>query len=99
MSTPRPRREYSAEFRADAVRMVTELGKPRSQVARELELNVSTLGRWVATEIGTLGTGRGSARRAPSPEDNLRGQLPPDIPGGGGRLPEAVFRVRTVRIL
>ena len=68
MSTPRPRREYSAEFRADAVRMVTELGKPRSQVARELELNVSTLGRWVATEIGTLGTGRGSARRAPDPE-------------------------------
>ena len=39
MSTPRPRRVYSVEFKTDAVRMVTELGKPRAQVARELELN------------------------------------------------------------
>ena len=68
MSTPRPRREFSDEFKADAVRMVTELGKSRAQVAKELELNESTLGRWVARAIGTTGTGRGSARRAPDPE-------------------------------
>ncbi len=40
----------------------------------------------------------GEARRAPSPEDNLRGQCSPDISGGWERLPEAVFRVRAVRI-
>lgn len=68
MSTPRPRREFSAEFKADAVRMVTQLGKSRAQVASELELNESTLGRWVARELGTVGTGRGSARRTPDPE-------------------------------
>ena len=67
MSTPRPRRVFSDDFKADAVRMVTELGKPRAQVAQELELNESTLGRWVAKAIGTVGTGRGSANRTPDP--------------------------------
>lgn len=51
MSMPRPSREYSAEFKADAVRMVTELGKPRARVAKELDLNESTQGRWVARAI------------------------------------------------
>ena len=67
MSTPRPRREFSDEFKADAVRMVTELGKTRAQVARDLEINESTLGKWVGKATGTHGTGSGSARRTPDP--------------------------------
>lgn len=68
MSTRRPRREFSDEFKADAVRMVTELGKTRAQVARDLDVNESTLGKWVAKATGTHGTGSGSARRAPDPD-------------------------------
>ncbi len=71
MSTLRPRREFSDEFKADAVRMVTELGKTRAQVARDLEINESTLGKWVGKWVGkatgTHGTGSGSARRTPDP--------------------------------
>lgn len=44
-SPPRSRREFSPDFKADAVRIVTELGRSRAQVARELDINKSTLGR------------------------------------------------------
>ena len=60
----RPRREFTSEFKADAVAMVTDLGKSRAEVARDLDINESTLGRWVAKATGTEGTGSGSARRA-----------------------------------
>ena len=63
MSTPNPhgpRPQYTEEFKADAVAMVTELGKSRSQVAEDLQVSASTLGRWVATATGITGTGRGS---------------------------------------
>ena len=67
-TTPRPKRQFTAEFKADAVRMVTELGKSRAQAARDLEINESTLGRWVAQAVGTEGAGRGSHMRAPDPD-------------------------------
>lgn len=66
-TTPRPKREFSDEFKADAVRMVTELGKSRAQAARDLGVNESTLGKWVAKATGTAGSGRGSHLRAPEP--------------------------------
>ena len=47
-SPRRPRREFTSEFKADAVAMVTDLGKSRAEVARDLDINESTLGRWVA---------------------------------------------------
>jgi transposase len=50
----RHRRVYSEQFRAEAVAMVVELGKPASQVAKDLDLNLSTLTRWVAKERGAL---------------------------------------------
>ncbi len=74
-----PRRSFTAEFKADAVAMVTELGKPRAQVARELGLNESTLGRWVAKAIGTQGSGRGSASRAPAPRSTDPADLQREI--------------------
>lgn len=68
MSTSRPKREFTPEFKADAVRMVTELGKSRAQAARDLGINESTLGKWVAIATGTIGTGRGSHLRVPDPD-------------------------------
>ena len=45
MSTRKP---YAREFKIEAVRLVTERGLPRKQVARDLGLDVGTLRRWVS---------------------------------------------------
>jgi transposase len=43
----RPRRRFSDEFKAGAVRLVIEEGKSVGAVARELDLTASALGLWV----------------------------------------------------
>ena len=52
---PETRRQFTAEFREGAVRIVRETGRPIAQVARELGINAGTLGNWVAKDH----TGRG----------------------------------------
>jgi transposase len=44
---PRKRRNYDAEFREGAVRIVRDTGKPIAQVARDLEVYAGTLRYWV----------------------------------------------------
>ena len=41
-------RRFDEDFKAGAVRLVFETGKPIAQVARELGINDGTLGNWVA---------------------------------------------------
>jgi transposase len=41
-------RKFDAEFRAGAVRIVTETGKPIAQVAKDLGINETTLASWVS---------------------------------------------------
>jgi transposase-like protein len=43
----RPRRKFTAEFKADAVAMVEESGGQIAKVARELGIYDSSLGNWV----------------------------------------------------
>lgn len=40
------RRRYTAEFKAEAVRLVASSGRPLAQVARELGINEQTLHQW-----------------------------------------------------
>jgi transposase len=47
---PETRRQFTAEFREGAVRIVRETGRPIAQVARELGINAGTLGNWVAKD-------------------------------------------------
>ena len=47
---PEKRTKYDQEFRAGAVRIVAETGKPIAQVARDLCVNAGTLGNWVAKD-------------------------------------------------
>jgi transposase len=49
------RRKFDREFRAGAVRIVLESGKPIAQVARDLGVNEGTLGNWVAQERKSRG--------------------------------------------
>jgi transposase-like protein len=44
---PEPRRRFSPQFKAEAVQMVIETGKPIVEVARDLGVNDGTLGNWV----------------------------------------------------
>jgi len=41
------RRRFSPQFRAEAVQMVIETGKPIAEVARDLGVHDGTLGNWV----------------------------------------------------
>jgi transposase-like protein len=44
---PEQRRKFSPQFKAEAVQMVFETGKPIAEVARDLGVNDGTLGNWV----------------------------------------------------
>ncbi|MEU9121064.1 transposase [Streptomyces sp. NPDC048506] len=43
-------KRYDAEFRAGAVRIARETGKPVAQVARDLGINEGTLATWILRE-------------------------------------------------
>jgi transposase len=45
--SPRRRREFTKEFRRDAVELVRTSGRPIAQIAQELGIYDSTLGNWV----------------------------------------------------
>ena len=40
------RRQYTAEFKQEAVRMMTQSGLSAAQVARDLGINATLLGKW-----------------------------------------------------
>jgi transposase-like protein len=46
-SMPEQRRRFSPQFKAEAVQMVIETGKPIAAVARDLGIHDGTLGNWV----------------------------------------------------
>ncbi|GAB4321382.1 MAG: transposase [Candidatus Zixiibacteriota bacterium] len=51
------RRRYTAEFKAEAVRLVATGGKPLAQIARELGINEQTLHNWKTKATSCDGTG------------------------------------------
>jgi len=54
------RRRFDQEFKAGAVRIVLETGKPIAVVARELGINEGTLGNWCASERRARDRGNGA---------------------------------------
>ena len=55
------RRKFSLQFKAEAVQLVLETGRPIAEIARELQINEGTLGNWVNEW----------RRRNPEPEPEL----------------------------
>ena len=57
------RRRFDEDFRAGAVRIVRETGRPIAVVARELGINEGTLGNRVAGDRAARGEDRRGAER------------------------------------
>ena len=56
-STTRKRRRFTAEFKAEAVRLVAGSGKPLAQIARELGINEQGLRNWKKQARAADGSG------------------------------------------
>lgn len=49
------RKKYTPEYREEAARLVIDTGRPVAEVARELNLSATLLGRWVTKERDRTG--------------------------------------------
>jgi transposase len=68
----RPRRQYTPEFRAGAVKMVLEEGKSMAQVAKDLDLTRSALENWVRQARVDAGQGTAEALTTSEKEELTR---------------------------
>lgn len=57
MAEKKKRRQFTKEFRAEAVRLVRETGKPVSEVARDIDVTETSLYAWVRQERIDRGEG------------------------------------------
>ena len=90
---PEVSRKFDPGFRAGAVRIVAETGKPIAQVARDLGVNEGTLANWVAKDRtgrdGTQGLSTGDAaelKRLRAEDAELRMERDVLIGPVGGRV-------------
>jgi len=77
MSERRSRRQYSDEYKSEAVRLANDSGKPVRQVARELGVNANVLHRWMREEreAGAAGKTRGTIKAEQEEIVRLRREL------------------------
>src|SRR5919197_1021454 len=59
----RDRRQFTAEFKRDAVELVRTTGRPIAEIARELGIYDSTLGNWVKQDRIDRGEREGAFKR------------------------------------
>jgi transposase len=81
---PRTRREFTAEFKRDAVELVRTTGRPIAHIARDLGIYDSTLGNWVRQDAIDRGEREGisteeRARLAELERDNTRLRMERDL--------------------
>jgi transposase len=68
----RRRREFTAEFKQEAVRLARESGRPMSQIARDLDIRPDVLRKW-RMELEREGSGPDAASgKAVNPEEEIR---------------------------
>jgi transposase len=57
----RPRRSFTPEFKASAVKLVLEEGRPAAQVARDLDLTETAFRKWLDQAKADKGEGKPGA--------------------------------------
>jgi len=77
MSERRSRRQYSDEYKSEAVRLANDSGKPVTQIARELGVNANVLHRWMREEreAEAAGETRGAVKAEQEEIVRLRREL------------------------
>ena len=58
MSERKSRRQYSDEYKSEAVRLANDSGKPITRVARDLGINANVLHRWMREEHEAKASGK-----------------------------------------
>ena len=67
------RRQYSKEFKLDAVSLVIEQGYTQAEAARRLEINANMLARWIRERSDADGQAfRGNGKLTPEQEENKK---------------------------
>lgn len=68
------RKKYTAEFKEEAVKLITEQGYPVSETARNLGINANMLSRWKREVLGEAeeSSGNGSVKEMRSELTRLR---------------------------
>lgn len=70
---PKVRKKYSQEFKHDAVKLVNEQGYRLSEASRNLDVNISVLGRWIRElEKDKVAAFPGNGRMSPDQEEIKR---------------------------
>ncbi len=72
------RKQYSKEFKLDAISLVLEQGYTRSEAARSLDIRPDLMGRWVREHQADEGQAfRGNGKLTPEQEEirKLKGQV------------------------
>jgi len=69
VSSRRPYRAHSEEFKAEAVRMVEEQGERKTEVARKLGISVSLLATWIGRSRGRV---RGKSHEVGGESERIR---------------------------
>lgn len=81
---PEQRRPFSAQFKAQAVPMVLETGKPIPEIARKLDIHDGALGNWFNTWRREHPNPESRRWNAPGERDGRRDPPATD----GKRIPE-----------
>ena len=53
---PERRRQFTPEFKDEAVKMVIETARPITEIARDIHVNEGTLGNWVHKYVSIQGS-------------------------------------------
>lgn len=72
MRERKTRRQYSDEYKSEAVRLLVDSGKPVSQIARELGVSANVLHRWAREERAVQSAGKTRVGAKAEQEEILR---------------------------
>lgn len=93
----KPRREFSPEFKREAVALLESSGRPQMQIAAELGIQPSMLRNWRAIQNGVSPRGRVGQASVPAAPLGPATLSPADLAAENARLRRELERTRMER--